>query len=272
MTNLTTYPELEQGTPEWLEARRGIVTASVVGKLIAASRPSGVEFTCPECGALPGGPCVSLARKEPTPIKTLHSVRVAPDDAPDILDPADGDTARGLIRLLAAERITGHVEPTFQSDAMFRGRMDEPLARDLYSRLHAPAREFGFMVRDLGAARLGYSPDGLVGGDGLIEVKSAEPKIQLARILGAPIDHGHMAQMQAGMYVSGRAWCDYVSYCGGMPMWVQRVEADQRWFDAIVAAVTAADDAIAHMVATYEQAVEGLPTTERIDYFAEASI
>lgn len=225
MNGLTQYPDLVQGTDEWLEARRGIITASTVGKLLT-----------------------------PT------------------LKVASNDTSRGLVNLLASERITGHVEPTFQSAAMFRGTMDEPLARDLYATTHKGVRELGFMVLAIDGARLGYSPDGLVGDDGLIEVKSAEPKIHLARILGAPIDHGHMAQMQAGMLVSGRAWCDYLSYCGGMPMWVQRVERDAAWFAAITEAVRTADAAIAANVATYEQAVEGLPVTERIEYFPEASL
>jgi hypothetical protein len=47
-----------------------------------------------------------------------------------------------------------------------------------------------------------------------------------------------MAQLQCGLLVSGRKWIDYVSYCGGMPLYVKRVEPDERWFDAIVEAVS----------------------------------
>jgi hypothetical protein len=78
-----------------------------------------------------------------------------------------------------------------------------------------------------------------------------------------------MAQIQAGLLVSGRAWCDYLSYCGGMPMWRKRVTADQRWFDAIVEAVATFEQVAEQMVATYQAAVDGLPTTERIEYFTE---
>jgi hypothetical protein len=73
-----------------------------------------------------------------------------------------------------------------------------------------------------------------------------------------------MAQLQCGLLVSGRKWIDYVSYCGGMPLYVKRVEPDQRWFDAIVAAVTQFEQTAAEMVAALRAIDEGLPVTERV--------
>jgi hypothetical protein len=73
-----------------------------------------------------------------------------------------------------------------------------------------------------------------------------------------------MAQLQAGLLVSGRQWIDFLSYCGGMPMWVHRVFPDQRWFDAIVTAVIQFEETAAEMVAAYQSATEGLPATERM--------
>src|SRR5690606_14766102 len=101
---------------------------------------------------------------------------------------------------------------------------------------YAPVAEAGFMVRDDWGWRIGYSPDGLVGDDGLIEIKSRQPKRHLATILDDEIPAEDVPQIQCALLVSGRAWCDYFSFCGGMPMWVKRVYPDQRWFDAIVAA------------------------------------
>ena len=72
-----------------------------------------------------------------------------------------------------------------------------------------------------------------------------------------------MAQLQTGLLVSGREWVDYVSYSGGMPLWVQRVTPDRAWFDAILAAVQAFEEAAASMAARYLAAVQGLPMTER---------
>ena len=220
---LQVFTELEQGTPEWLAARCGIITASVVGLLITA--------------------------------KTIK--------------PANNDTSRGLIASLVAERITGHVEPIQETADMLRGTLDEPYARDIYSEHYAPATEIGFMVRDDWGFRLGYSPDGLVGEDGLIEIKSRRQKKQLATILADEVPAENMAQIQCGLLVSGREWLDYVSYCGGMPLYVKRVLPDQRWFDAIKEAAAAFEATANDMLTTYTAAIQGRPTTDRIDHFEE---
>lgn len=214
---LIELPDLIQGTDEWLDQRRGMVTASVVGQLITAS-----------------------------------TIKVAKNDY-----------SRALTAQLVAERITGWTDPTYVSDDMLRGHEDEPRARDLYSEHFAPVVESGFMVRTEAHWKLGYSPDGLVGDDGLIEVKSRRPKKHLTTILSGEVPPENMAQLQAGLLVSGRQWCDYISYCGGMPLWVRRVEPDQRWQDAIEAAVIAFEEAAAEMVTAYETATAGMPNTER---------
>lgn len=269
---LHTYPDLLQGSDAWLEARRGIVTASVVGRLISTRPPSGLAYPCPECGAEPESPCVSRARRDAAPIKTLHATRVAPDDAPPVVEPAANDYARTLTNLLVAERITGWVEAPYVSHAMLRGSLDEPVARGIYAEHWAPVAEVGFMVNDDHGFRIGYSPDGLVGDDGLIEIKSREPKAQLATILADEVPAENVAQIQAGLLVSGRQWCDYVSFAGGMPLWRKRMEPDPRWFDAILAAVETFEQTAAEMVARYQAAVAGLPATERGTYDMEIVI
>lgn len=180
------------------------------------------------------------------------------------LKPASNDVSRGLTRLLVAERITGWTDPTYISDDMLRGIEDEPRARDLYSEHYAQVTETGFMIREDRDVRIGYSPDGLVGNDGLIEVKSRRQKKHLETILSGHPPTENMAQMQCGLLVSGREWCDYISYCGGMPMWVHRVHPDRRWFDAITAAVDIFEKNAAEMIHHYEESVAGFPTTERI--------
>ena len=219
------YEDLDQGSPEWLAARCGIVTASVVGQLVT-----------------------------PT-LKT-----------------ASNDTSRGLTNTLVAERITGRVVQVFPNAAMTRGTLDEPYAREKYAENYAPVDEVGFIVRDFGKYKLGYSPDGLVGDDGLIEIKSRDPKKHLATILADQVPAENMAQCQTGLLVTGRAWIDYTSYAGGMPLWVKRVYPDQRWHDAITDAVLTFEANAADITARYRAAVEGLPATEFIDHFAEMSI
>jgi hypothetical protein len=210
--------DLIQGTDEWHDQRRGIVTASVVGRLITAA-----------------------------------TVKVA-----------ENDYSRALTAQLAAERITGYTDPTYVSDDMLRGTFDEPFAVDVYREHYAPVKTVGFMVRDDWGFPIGYSPDGLVGDAGLIEVKSRRQKKQLQTILADEVPPENMAQLQCGLLVSGRDWIDYVSYCGGMPLYVKRVHPDPKWQDAIVAAVTQFEKAAALMSADYAKAVEGLPMTERV--------
>jgi hypothetical protein len=224
--SLHVYAELEQGTDEWLAARCGIVTASVVGQLITT--------------------------------KTLK--------------PAANETSRGLANTLLAERITGHVEPTHPTRDMERGTLDEPYAREIYSEHYEPATEVGFMVRDDWGHRIGYSPDGLVNDDGLIEIKSRKQKVQLATILADEVPAENMAQIQCGLLVSGRNWLDYVSYCGGMPLYVKRVLPDPKWFEAITEVVALFEGTASQVLDTYTAAVANWPATERIEHFPEMEI
>ena len=216
-SRLDIYPDILQGTDEWYDQRRGMLTASVIGQMLTA--------------------------------KTLA--------------PANNEVSRGLVALLAAERITGVTDPTYMSDDMLRGTEDEPYAVDAYSEHYAPVTTVGFMVRSWGTNRLGYSPDGLVGDEGLIEIKSRRGKKQVLTVVAGEVPAENMAQCQAGLFVSGRQWLDYVSFSGGMHLWKVRVTPDPRWFEAIAAAVEHFEVAAADMVARYTAAVKGLPLMKR---------
>lgn len=260
---LTVHDNIVQGTDEWHDVRRGIVTASAVGQLITTRKLGAIEFPCPSCSAAETEPCCS--KVSGAPIKTMHPERVAiaRESATTVIEPASSDNSRSLIFLLAAERITGWTDPTYISDDMWRGLDDEPRARAKYAEHYAPVSEAGFMVEDRFGFQIGYSPDGLVGDDGLIEVKSRRSKTQLATILADEVPVDNMAQLQCGLLVSGRSWIDYISYCGGMPLYVKRVYPQTEWFDAIHAAVSAFEETVAEMIATYNSATNGLHPTER---------
>jgi len=216
---VTIYDTLEQGSPEWLQARCGILTASVIGKLIT-----------------------------PT------------------LKVADNDTARNIIATLAAERITGdvdYVHPTFD---MLRGHDDEPVARALYAEHFHDVAEVGFIIREEPTYRLGYSPDGVVGDHGLLEIKSRRPKVHVQTVLADRPPAENVAQLQAGLFVTGRKWIDYCSYSPGLPMWVQRVYPDPAWQTVIEQAATVFEEHVNHMVDTFNTATAGMPPTEpRVD-------
>lgn len=260
------FESLEQRSPEWYAARCGIVTASVVGKLITYGPPDAGSVACPKCSALADAPCVSVARKTPTAIKTHHDARVAKAaDLPPLYAVADNDTSRAVTAALVAERITGWAEETPMTSDMWRGVEHEPIARDLYSGHYEAATEVGFMVRDDWGFPIGYSPDGLVGDDGLLEIKVPRSKTHVLTVLADQVPAAYMAQLQTGLLVSGRKWIDYVPFVGGLPLWRKRVYPDPDWHAVIVAAVATFEKTAAEMVAAYEQATRDMPATERVD-------
>lgn len=260
--------DVDQRTPAWYEARCGLVTASAMNSLVTVASPDASTVACPSC-EVRFGPCISKAAKMPTLIKTIHPERIAAAGAlPPVYSPADNDASRALILALAAERITKAVEDTFVTHDMWRGVDAEPYARDLYAEhcTKEPVTEVGFMIRDFDGFSIGFSPDGLVGDDGLIEIKAPRRKGHLSTVVSNEVPAHHMAQLQTGLLVSGRDWIDFVSYAGGMHLWPKRVTPDPAWQAAILAAAQKAEQAINEHVATYEQAVEGLPLAELIDF------
>lgn len=182
---------------------------------------------------------------------------------PSTLKVADNETSRGLTMTLAAERITRHVDYVHPTADMQRGTDDEPFARAVYAEHYSPVEEIGFMVRDFGDYKIGFSPDGLVGDDGLIEIKSRKPKEHLKTILKGLPPIENVAQLQAGLFVSGRAWVDYVSFSAGLPLWVKRVYPDTRWVNAITTAAAEFEINVTNIVNNFTTATQGLPMTER---------
>lgn len=275
--SLTIHDQLLQGSPEWHDVRRGLVTASVVGKLLTVGSPGALDYDCPECEAPADSPCLSRSRKTPTPIKTPHSIRatVAADrakDSPPVIEVANNETSNGLTMTLIAERIAGWTEDTPTTSDMFRGVISEPYARDLYSEHYAPVTEVGFMLREEDGWTLGLSPDGLVGDDGLVEFKAPRARTHLRTILADEVPTHYMAQCQAALLVSDRKWVDFGSFVGGLPFFVKRVYPDQAWFTAIEAACRAFEAKASEIVADYRSKVTGLAVPDRIPVFDEIKV
>jgi hypothetical protein len=108
---------------------------------------------------------------------------------------------------------------------MRRGRAEEADAITLYEIINAcEVKQCGFMRLP---SLAGYSPDGLVGDDGLVEVKSRKPPLQIDIIASGGIPPEHKAQIQGGLWIAERQWCDYVSYSHGLPLYVCRCERDE---------------------------------------------
>ncbi len=177
---------------------------------------------------------------------------------------ASNDKERAHLYELLSQRITKYVEPHYISDDMLRGHEDEVDARIAYSEHHAEvSTDVAFMTNDRWGFTIGYSPDGLVGDDGAIECKSRRQKFQVQTICegGLPVDY--LMQHQTGLLVSEREWIDFISYSGGLPMYVHRVWPDDVIREAIVNAAGAFEARLAEKLRAYTASIADLIPTER---------
>lgn len=187
------------------------------------------------------------------------------------LKAASNDKERAHLYELLAQRITKYVEPSYQSSDMLKGYEGEIIARQLYAEQRAPVQEVGFVTNDKWGFTLGYSPDGLVGADGQIEIKTRRQKFQVQTVI-EDVANGTMAaeflvQVQTGLLVTERAWCDFLSYSPGLPMIPIRVFPDAEVHAAILDAAKAFEARIAERAAQYHAALGkafSIPT-ERVD-------
>ena len=160
-----------QGTPEWLSARAGKVTASMISAVLMKPETAGF---------------------------------------------------RDYQAQLVAEILTGKPQGSdYTNAAMQFGTETEPLARSAYE------AETGFSVDEVGLCihpnieRAGASPDGLVGNSGLVEIKCPKPATHLAYMIAGVVPSGYKNQMMWQMAVTGRDWCDFVSFRPDLPEQLQ---------------------------------------------------
>ena len=193
------FIECPQGTADWFAARCGKITASCFADAIS------------RCTRKSGARDVG----DPTAVAERYA--------------AD----------LAIERISRepHGEPP-KSWVLERGHEMEAAARRIYEgRTGAFVTEAGICVTDDGI--FGYSTDGLVDADGLIEIKAPidSAKIMTMWATGDTSEYNH--QMQGGMWITGRKYCDFIMYVPalavvGKDLFVKRVWRDDDFIDAMV--------------------------------------
>ena len=138
---------------------------------------------------------------------------------------------------LVAERLTGRVEDGFKSSAMQWGIDTEPQATEAYEAITLSVVDPVGFVDHPHIGMAGASPDGLVGDDGLVEIKCPNTATHIDALLGSAIPGKYLTQMQWQMACTGRQWCDYVSFDPRMPphlqMRIERVERDQGRIDEL---------------------------------------
>lgn len=178
------YLEADQGSDEWLNARTGIITASMASTVLAKGRAG-----------------------------------------------APSKTRLTYMYKLAGEIITGQMAENFTTPAMERGHVMEVEARKMYE------FENDVKVQEVGLCLnhgYGASSDGLVGDDGMVEIKSKAPHLLIPFILDGKAPKEHMAQMQMQMLICDRKWCDFVGYYSGMPMVTVRVDRDEEYISILL--------------------------------------
>jgi len=142
---------------------------------------------------------------------------------------------------LVCERLTGQKGESFTNAAMQHGTDTEPLARAAYE-AHADVLvdEVGFVPHP-SIIMAGASPDGLVGDDGLLEIKCPNTATHIETLLSQTVPGKYNTQMQFQMACTGRKWCDFVSFDNRLPaelqLFVKRVPRDDAFIKQIEAEI-----------------------------------
>jgi putative phage-type endonuclease len=132
---------------------------------------------------------------------------------------------------LICERLTGLKGESFTNAAMQHGTDTEPLARAAYEALQdVLVDEVGFVPHP-SIDMAGASPDGLVGDDGLLEIKCPNTATHIETLISKVVPGKYNTQMQFQMACTGRQWCDFVSFDNRLPemfqLFVTRVPRDE---------------------------------------------
>lgn len=176
--------ECEQGSPEWVQARLGIPTASEFGSVMAKG---------------------------------------------------EGKTRRTYMLKLLGERLTGAPQEQYSNPHMERGKEMEAEAVDLYAFMReVEPKPIGF-IRN---GNRGCSPDRMVGDNGMAEIKTKLPHLQLAALLDGRLPAEHKPQVQGVIWTAEREWCDFVSYWPRLPLFVVRVYRDEQYIKTLDVEVT----------------------------------
>jgi len=142
-----------------------------------------------------------------------------------------GAGRKNYLAQLVIERLTGDIAEGYTNAAMLWGIETEKYAREAYE------IETGEIVEQVGfidhpaIPMTGASPDGLVGIDGMLEIKCPNSATHIETLLSGKVAKQYILQMHWQMMCAGRAWCDFVSYDPRMPeglqYWSQRVTLDE---------------------------------------------
>lgn len=123
----------------------------------------------------------------------------------------ESDQLKGYALSLATDIFLINPEEGYKSESMIKGNILEPLARQAYQEETLEFVEQITMFKS-DCGNFGYSPDGLVGNNGLLETKNPDSKTHFKYIIENKVPSIYIPQLQGGLWVSEREWIDFVSY------------------------------------------------------------
>jgi hypothetical protein len=189
-----------QGSPEWFAARAGVITASMFDNACDFLKPTKVD--------------------------------------PDPFRPSQKNMDYAY--KVAVERIFGQTtEDVYQTFEMRRGSELEPMARIAYEDFTGNlAQESGIVLTDDNL--FGYSTDGLVDDDGLIEIKCPNSARKIVEMWATGDIREYEHQIQGGLWITGRKWCDFIMYAPqlesvGKQLFVKRITRDEAFIEEMEA-------------------------------------
>ena len=146
---------------------------------------------------------------------------------------------------LAGEILTGEPMESYSNAAMERGKEMEAEARNMYAfQTDADLKQVGFIRR----GRAGCSPDSLRDADGMLEIKTTLPDLLIDIHLRGEFPPSHRAQCQGNLWIAQREWIDIAIYWPKMPLFIQRIQRDDKYISALEIAVDEFNQELAYVV------------------------
>lgn len=241
------FIEAPQGTQEWYDARCARITASmfsVACKEVGGLNDQQSKYVELVRAGVADKDAAFQAGYKAVPRSEMIAKAIAGEKTTD-----HSEEAKRYACDLAIERISGkpHGEP-IKAWVLERGHTIEAEARMIYeARTGAFVTEAGICVSDDGL--FGYSTDGLVDDDGLIEIKGPIDSAKIMAMWRTGDVSEYLHQMMGGKWITGRKWCDFIMYVPdlapvGKDMYVKRLYRDDDFIDSMV-----------HQLAAFEKLV-----------------
>jgi putative phage-type endonuclease len=171
----------------------------------------------------------------------LRAGKVTASKVSDVMSAITTAGYRNYLADLVVERLTGNKTESFTNAAMQWGVDQEPLARAEYEVKTGNFVDQIAFVDHPTIVNFGCSPDGLVGDDGLIEIKCPNTATHIDYVMQDKVPTKYIPQIQCQLAVTGRKWCDFVSFDPRLPDGLQilivRLERDDEYIEKLEARV-----------------------------------